>query len=144
MTVSMILKSKGADVISVGPDNPLSSVIDTLASRRIGAVLVLHGDGRVAGVLSERDVVRALARHGAGALAMPASDFMTSEVVSAGPQDSIGLVMEKMTHGRFRHLPIVEAGHLVGIISIGDVVKRRIDDAEHEAQALRDYVTQAG
>ncbi len=144
MSVSLILKSKGSDVISVKPDSVLSSVIETLSSRKIGAVLVLHGDGRVAGVLSERDVVRALAQHGAGALAMPASTFMTADVVSAGPHDSIGRVMEKMTHGRFRHLPIIEEGRLVGIISIGDVVKKRIDEAEHEAQALREYVTQAG
>ena len=144
MTVSLILKSKGADVISVKPDSALSSVVETLSSRKIGAVLVLNADGRVAGVLSERDVVRAVAQHGAGALAMPASAFMTADVVSAGPQDSIGRVMEKMTHGRFRHLPIIDDGRLVGIISIGDVVKKRIDDAEHEAQALREYVTQAG
>jgi CBS domain-containing protein len=144
MTVSAILKTKGADVISVNPSSPLSAVVETLASRRIGAVLVLHDDGRVAGVLSERDVVRALARHGSDALAMSASSFMTEDVISASPEDSIGRVMEKMTHGRFRHLPIVDQGHLVGIISIGDVVKMRIDEAEHEAQALRDYVTQAG
>ncbi len=144
MTVSLILKSKGADIISVRPDSALSSVVDILASRKIGAVLVLGIDGRVAGVLSERDVVLALAKHGAGALAMPAADFMTSEVVSAAPHDSIGRVMEKMTHGRFRHLPILDGDRLVGIISIGDVVKLRIDEAEHEAQALRDYVTQAG
>lgn len=144
MTVSLILKDKGSEIISVKPDNLLSLVIETLSSRKIGAVLVLHDDGGVAGVLSERDVVRALAQHGPGALAMPASAFMTSEVVSADPHDSIGRVMEKMTHGRFRHLPIIESGRLVGIISIGDVVKKRIDEAEHEAQALRDYVTQAG
>lgn len=144
MTVALILKSKGSDVISVKPDNALSSVIETLSSKRIGAVLVLHDDQRVAGVLSERDVVRALAKHGADALAMPASSFMTAEVVSARPSDSIGRVMEKMTHGRFRHLPILDDGHLVGIVSIGDVVKKRIDEAEHEAQALREYVTQAG
>lgn len=144
MIVSHILKSKGADVISVRPDNLLSAVVEILSSRRIGAVLVLHGDGRVAGVLSERDVVRAVAKHGAGALGMTVADFMTAEVVSATPGDSIGRVMEKMTHGRFRHLPILEDGRLVGIISIGDVVKMRIDEAEHEAQALREYVTQAG
>ena len=144
MTVALILKSKGSEVISVKPGDDLASVVETLSSRRIGAVLVMEGDGRVAGVLSERDVVRALAGHGAGALAMPASAFMTAEVVSARPEDAIGGVMEKMTQGRFRHLPILEDGRLVGIISIGDVVKRRIDDAEHEAQALREYVTQAG
>lgn len=144
MTVSLILKAKGADVVSVKPEQVLSSVIGTLSEKRIGAVLVLREDGYVIGVLSERDVVRALAKNGVEALSMPVSAFMTVEVVSAGPDDSIGLVMEKMTHGRFRHLPIIEGGRLVGIISIGDVVKKRIDEAEHEAQALRDYVTQAG
>ncbi len=144
MTVALILKSKGSGVISVNPGDSLASVVETLASRRIGAVLVMQGDGRVVGVLSERDVVRALAQHGAGALNMPATAFMTAEVVSARPGDAIERVMEKMTHGRFRHLPILDEGRLVGIISIGDVVKRRIDDAEHEAQALREYVTQAG
>ena len=144
MTVSLILKGKGAEVISVRPDSTLSAVVETLASRRIGAVLVLHEGGSVAGVLSERDVVRALAQHGPAALEMTASSVMTHEVVSADPHDSIERVMEKMTHGRFRHLPILDQGRLVGIISIGDVVKKRIDEAEHEAQALREYVTQAG
>ena len=144
MTVSSILKGKGAGVISVAPQDLLASVIDTLAAKRIGAVLVTDAAGNVAGVLSERDVVRALARHGAGALDMTASSFMTAEVVHATPNDTVEHVMETMTRGRFRHVPILENGRLVGIISIGDVVKRRIDDAEHEAQALRDYVTQAG
>lgn len=144
MTVSTILKFKGTDVYSVGPETPMAAVIETLASKRIGAVLVLGGAGSVAGVISERDIVRALASHGAEALSMPASTFMTAEVISAGPSDSIESVMETMTHGRFRHLPVLEDGRLVGIVSIGDVVKRRIDDAEHEAQAFRDYVTQAG
>lgn len=144
MTVALILKSKGSAIITVAPQDLLADVISILAAKRIGAVLVTDVAGGVAGVLSERDVVRALARHGAGALAMPAAAFMTAEVVSAGPRDTVEHVMETMTRGRFRHLPILEDGRLVGIVSIGDVVKRRIDDAEHEARALRDYVTQAG
>ena len=144
MTVSLILKRKGGDVVSVRPDAALASVVRTLAEKRIGAVLVTDAAGGVAGVLSERDVVRALAAHGPGALDMPVSAFMTAEVISATPSDTIEHVMETMTVGRFRHVPIIDGGRLVGIVSIGDVVKRRIDDAEHEAQALREYVTQAG
>lgn len=144
MTVSLILKDKGGTIITVAPQDRLAAVIDILATKRIGAVLVTDVVGGVAGVLSERDVVRALARHGAQALEMAVSDFMTAEVVHATPRDTVQYVMETMTRGRFRHVPILEDGRLVGIVSIGDVVKRRIDDAEHEAQALRDYVTQAG
>lgn len=143
MSISSILKSKGGNVISVKPDDTLATVIDTLTSNRIGAVLVMNGK-RVAGVLSERDIVRALAKHGASALDARAADAMTAEVVSARPADTVEHVMETMTVGRFRHLPIIENGELVGIISIGDVVKRRIDDAEHEAQALKEYVAGAG
>ena len=143
MTISSILKSKGGDVVSASPDDSLAAVVDTLHVNRIGAVLVMSGS-RVIGVLSERDVVRALAKHGAGALDMKASDAMTDDVVTAHPADTVEHVMETMTTGRFRHLPIVDDGHLVGIISIGDVVKRRIDDAEHEAQALKEYVAGAG
>ncbi len=144
MTVALILKNKGAEVISVRPEDRLSSVADTLANRRIGAVLVIDERGAVAGMLSERDIVRAIARHGAAALDIPAADVMTRSVIHAGPGDSIEHVMETMTTGRFRHLPILEEGRLVGIISIGDVVKRRIDDALHEAEALREYVAGAG
>lgn len=143
MTVSTILKSKGGDVVSVNPDDTLAKVVEILAKHRIGAVLIMSGQ-EVAGVLSERDVVRALAKHGAGALEVLASSVMTANVVSARPGDTIEHVMEKMTQGRFRHLPIVHEGKLVGIISIGDVVKRRIDDAEHEARALKEYVAGAG
>lgn len=143
MTVSTILKSKGGGVISVNPDDSLAKVVETLASYKIGAVLVMEGN-QVQGVLSERDIVRALAKHGAETLSIKAATVMTSNVISARPGDTVEHVMETMTRGRFRHLPILEDGHLVGIISIGDVVKRRIDDAEHEAQALRDYVTSSG
>lgn len=143
MSVATILKSKGSTVVSVNPDDTLASVVDVLSKRRIGAVLVLSNDA-VAGVLSERDVVRALARHGAECLARPASEYMTSDVVHAAPTDTVEVLMEKMTVGRFRHVPILEGGRLIGIISIGDVVKRRIDDAVHEAEALREYVSSAG
>jgi CBS domain-containing protein len=144
MTVSTILKTKGNDVVSVGPEDLLSSVVDTLASRRIGAVLVLDSAGAVAGIMSERDIVRALSQDGPRALDKPVRQFMTADVVHAAPSDSIASVMEKMTLGRFRHLPILDGGRVAGIISIGDVVKRRIDDALHEAEALREYVASAG
>ena len=144
MTVAVILKTKGSDVVSVAPGDTLASVVDTLAKRRIGAVLVLEPSGMVAGMLSERDVVRALSQHGADALGMSVKSFMTAEVVHASPAESIEMVMEKMTIGRFRHLPILDHGRVAGIISIGDVVKRRIDDAVHEADALREYVASAG
>lgn len=143
MNVSMILKGKGGDVVSVKPDDNLAFVVSTLAKHRIGAVLVMEGH-EVAGVLSERDVIKALATHGTDALSRPASAAMTAAVVSAKPSDTVEFVMETMTRQRFRHLPIMEDGRLVGIVSIGDVVKRRIDDAEHETQALREYVAGAG
>lgn len=144
MTVAQILKVKGTDVVTVQPDDTLAKAVDVLASRRIGAVLVLHPTGAVAGVLSERDVVRTIAHHGADALQQKVSAVMTSEVVHTTPRETIEHIMEKMTHGRFRHLPVLDDGRLIGIVSIGDVVKRRIDDAVHEAEVLRDYVASAG
>ncbi len=143
MSVAAILKSKGGSVISVQPDETLASVVEILSARKIGAVLVVAGDA-VAGVLSERDVVHALACHGADCLTRPVSAYMTADVVHASPADSVEALMETMTNGRFRHVPILEQGRLIGIISIGDVVKRRIDDAVHEAEALREYVSSAG
>ena len=144
MTVAMILKSKGSDVISVTPDDDIASAIQLLASKRIGAVLVLDVGKRLAGILSERDIVRAMASHGADALAHKVGSVMTSSVTHTNPRETIAHIMEKMTQGRFRHLPVLDDGVLVGIVSIGDVVKRRIDDAVHEAEALKEYVASAG
>jgi CBS domain-containing protein len=143
VAVSAILKTKGTNVYSVDTGATLADVVGILSERRIGAVLVMADDA-VAGVLSERDVVRALARDGSDCLGQPVSSYMTTAVVYGSPSDSVEALMETMTNGRFRHVPIIDSGKLMGIISIGDVVKRRIDDAVHEAEALREYVSGAG
>lgn len=140
MTVASILKSKGMEVETVQPGTRLRDAAKLLSERRIGAAVVLGPGRRVMGVLSERDIVMALAQSGSVALEAPVNDFMAVNVKTCRPADSIAHVMEVMTNGRFRHLPVMDAGALVGIISIGDVVKRRIDDAEHEADALKRYI----
>ena len=111
-----------------------------LADNKIGAVVVTGAGGRIEGILSERDIVRAVARKGADALSAPISAIMTSKVKTCGQSHSINQVMELMTNGRFRHLPVEEDGKLVGIISIGDVVRRRIEDVEREAEEIKAYI----
>lgn len=140
MTVESILKHKGGDVITVGPDDSLEVTASLLHSRRIGAVIVKSADGQVVGVLSERDIVRGIAQGGAACLARPVRDFMTGKVVSCRLADTVIEVMGLMTDRRIRHLPVIEEGRLVGMISIGDVVKRRIDEALLEADELRRYI----
>ncbi len=143
MSVKAILEEKGRDVVTMGPDETLSEAIGTLAKRRIGAVVVLKADGRIAGILSERDVVRAIGEGGSDALARPVSSIMTPKVQVCREENTVHDVMEIMTRGRFRHLPVEREGRLVGIISIGDVVKRRIEDAEREAEEIRTYIATA-
>ena len=143
MLVAGILKSKGYDVVSVGPDESISHVLDVLAEHRIGALLVLDTNERLLGILSERDIVRALARHKAQTLEMKASDLMTRDVRTATPTMSVSTAMEAMTAGRFRHMPVYDRGALVGMISIGDVVKMRISETEHEVDSLKAYVAGA-
>jgi len=140
MTVASILKAKGSNVVSIQPGQRMLDASHVLHQHRIGAALVLGTGNRVLGVLSERDIVRALAEIGAGALETTVDQFMTTNVRTCRPSDSIEWVMEVMTKSRFRHMPVVEDGQLLGIISIGDVVKRRIDDTEHEAEALKRYI----
>lgn len=140
MTVASILKSKGTEVVWVQPGARLREAAKLLCERRIGAAVVLGPGRRVLGILSERDIVKAVAQAGSAALEAPVNDFMTQGVQTCRPSDSIERVMEVMTNGRFRHLPVMEGGELRGIISIGDVVKRRIDDAQHEADALKRYI----
>ncbi len=111
-----------------------------LVTRRIGSVLVLDANGKIAGIISERDVVRALSKQGAAAMSLRVAEAMTSDVVFCDPDDSIDQVMETMTSGRFRHLPVVRRGELYGLVSIGDVVKARLEDARHEAEALKAYI----
>lgn len=143
MTVAAILRDKGSDIISASPDASLLDVSNILGEKRIGAVMVLDESGDVAGIISERDVVRAISREGANALGQPVSVFMTREVVSCTGEDTIQVVMEKMTAGRFRHVPVIERGKLVGLISIGDVVKERIAQAEADAEQMRSYISMA-
>lgn len=142
MTVRSILDTKGHQVTSVPPDVKLCDVVKLLGEHRIGAVLVLAG-GHMEGILSERDIVRALGERGAGVLDEPVSVVMTRKVVSCRQSDTVSSVMETMTNGKFRHLPVLEDGKVVGLISIGDIVKRRVEDYEAEQTALRDYIKTA-
>ena len=122
---------------------PLMEIATLLGSHRIGCIVVVDEEGKVAGIVSERDIVRAFARHGARALQLPLNDVMTRKVVSCGPKDTIANLMELMTTGKFRHLPVVDDDRLTGIVSIGDVVKSRLAELEYEQTALRDYIQTA-
>jgi CBS domain-containing protein len=143
MIVNHILSLKGRDVITISPDCTLSEAAKILSERRIGALLVRDGGHPVSGIVSERDIVRAVADRGAQALDEPVSRFMTSKVVTCTGETSINNLMELMTQQKFRHVPVVEGGSLVGIISIGDVVKVRVEEIEAEAQAIREYIATA-
>ncbi|GAB5511060.1 MAG: CBS domain-containing protein [Hyphomicrobiales bacterium] len=141
MQVKSILAVKGNDVATAAPDTPLMNVIEQLSERNIGAIVVTDGQRKVVGIISERDVVRAMARNGASVVDQLVSSFMTSDVITCSEDDSTHDLMTKMTTGRFRHLPVVADGKLEGIISIGDVVKARINEVQREAEALRDYIS---
>ncbi|SLN68757.1 CBS domain-containing protein [Oceanibacterium hippocampi] len=140
MKVLDILNRKGGDVLSIGPDESLAAAAAILAERKIGALLVMKAE-RIAGVLSERDIVRAVAGAGAPCLEHKVSEHMTVDVITCAPEDSIDAVMSQMTASRIRHLPVLDGARLAGMISIGDVVKNRIDEIENEARALREYIT---
>ena len=142
MTVRSILDTKGHNILSVEPDEKLSAAVKILGERKIGAVLVMS-QGKVDGILSERDIVRVLAERGARVLDEPVSSVMTRKVVSCRQADTVGGIMEMMTIGKFRHLPVIEDGRVVGLISIGDVVKWRVQEYEREQEALRDYIKTA-
>lgn len=144
MTVAVILKHKGSQVETLRPGTTLQQTVAMLSAKRIGAAIVLGGQGEVAGVVSERDIVNALAQHGSAAMSLPIDKFMTRDVVTCKMTDTANDLMEMMTRGRFRHVPVVEGGKLVGIVSIGDVVKRRMEDSDLERHAMREYITQAG
>ena len=139
MLVAEILKSKGGDVFSVAPDITLSDACAELDSRRVGALIVCDGD-RVVGVISERDVVKAVAADGPAGLARPVSAYMTRDVVFAEPGETVAILMGRMTDRRIRHLPVLKDNRLSGVISIGDVVKCQIAEATHEAESLRTYI----
>jgi len=141
MSVSMILAQKGNDVFTVTSQSTLSTAIDLLAKQKIGAVVVLNTNNEVCGILSERDIVREISNVGASALDNEVSQCMTAKVVSCDRHETIDGVMEKMTAGRFRHLPVLEDGKLAGLISIGDVVKVKIEQAEHDTQEMKRYIS---
>ena len=140
MFVSDILSHKGGLVFTVTPGTTVTQISQQLTTRRIGSVLVVDRLDQVAGIVSERDLVQAIAGHGRGALEMQASQVMTRDVVTCDPDDSIDHVMELMTRGRFRHLPVVRRGELLGLVSIGDVVKARLEETRNETEALRAYI----
>lgn len=140
MTVARILAKKGRDVATTQPHRTLKEVANVLALRNIGAVVVADVLGKVLGILSERDIVRAIGTRGVAALDDAASMHMTSKVITAVEEDTVLATVEKMNAGHFRHLPVIKAGELAGIISIGDVVKFRLEEMEHEQSAMREYI----
>jgi CBS domain-containing protein len=135
MHVKNILSAKGGQVLSIEPTATLETAVRTLAEHKIGALLVLGPDRRIVGILSERDIVRVLAEQGASVL--------TRKVFTCSPSETIGVIMERMTAGKFRHVPVIEQDQVVGVVSIGDVVKYRLLEMEHESTALRDYIQSA-
>jgi CBS domain-containing protein len=143
MNVEHILSEKGREVVTIAPDMTLADAARTLVQRRIGAVVVSDPGQPVLGILSERDIVRALAATGAAALEEPVSLYMTAKVVTCTTRSPINDLMETMTTGKFRHVPIVENGRLMGIVSIGDIVKFRVAEIERESDALREYIATA-
>jgi len=140
MSVESILRTKGTGVVTIRSSETLESVARMLAEKKIGAVVVSEDGVVVGGIISERDIVRAVADGGGAALQQPVSSVMTADVITCDRADTVESVMQKMTSGRFRHVPVVADGALLGIISIGDVVKRRMEDVEDEAEHLRGFI----
>ncbi len=140
MTVACILKHKGADVAHVSPTDSVAEIAALLVARRIGAVLVLDTARQLLGIVSERDIVRTIASHGAATIEMTAAQLMTVTLVTVTPSTTVAEAMALMTASRVRHLPVLDNGRLAGLVSIGDVVKTRLDQQAHEVDALRAYV----
>ena len=143
MTVKAILSVKGSEVVSIEPTASLASAANLLAQRRIGSLVVLGAAGRLAGILSERDIVRAVGEGGAAAMEWPVAQIMTRTAVTCTPDEPVESLMERMTSGKFRHMPVLDKNRLVGIVSIGDVVKDRVQAMERETEAMRDYIQSA-
>jgi len=144
MAVAHILKQKGSAVFTVKPGDTVQSVVDALSAHRIGAVVVVNDKGGIAGIVSERDIVRAMAGKGAAVVSKTAADIMTAKVRTCSPADTEADLMSLMTQHRIRHLPVVASGKLAGMISIGDVVKYRMESMEREAEDLKTYIASAG
>ena len=144
MAVAHILRQKGTSVVTVEPGDSVQTIVDMLARHRIGAVVVVDGHGGIAGIVSERDVVRAMVGDAASVVSKTAGDIMTAKVRTCSPTDSEAELMQMMTEGRIRHLPVVANGRVAGMISIGDVVKLRIETMEAEADQMKTYIASAG
>jgi CBS domain-containing protein len=147
MDVKSILAAKkanlGGDIVCIEPTANLTAAAQLLAAHRIGAVLIRGAGGRLTGILSERDIVRAISEHGVGALTLSVSQVMTRNVTTCAEDDTCASIMERMTAGKFRHMPVVAKGELIGLVSIGDVVKQRVGEIEQESEAMRDYIRSA-
>jgi len=144
MAVAHILRQKGTSVFTVEPGDSVQTIVDMLARHRIGAVVVVNPSGGIAGIVSERDVVRAMVGNAAAVVNKTASDIMTSKVRTCTPNDSEAELMQMMTDGRIRHLPVIANGRVAGMVSIGDVVKLRIESMEAEADQMKTYIASAG
>jgi CBS domain-containing protein len=149
MNVKAILAAKvrnlggDTDIVCIEPTADLAAAAKLLSKHRIGAVVIRGAGEHLAGILSERDIVRALSEHGANALALPVGQVMTRNVATCGEDDTVATIMERMTAGKFRHMPVIVKGKLAGLISIGDVVKQRVEEIESESEAMRDYIRTA-
>jgi CBS domain-containing protein len=141
MTVAAVLRQKGRAVVSVSPEASVAAVAEIIASQRIGAVVVVNTEQQLLGIVSERDVVKALSAHGTEVLKLKASDLMTRDVITATPETTVTQALELMDQGYFRHLPVLEGGKLAGILSIRDLVKHRMSLQEHEVESMKAYVT---
>jgi CBS domain-containing protein len=140
MILEQILREKGGQVYSVAEGATLKEAAELLDARKVGAMVILNEGGAVIGVISERDIVRAVARGGVAGLKQPVSESMSRQVVTARPRETIEAAMDRMTDRRIRHLPVVEGGRLLGVVSIGDLVKWRIAEATAEVDAIRSYI----
>jgi CBS domain-containing protein len=144
MIIGAILARKGTEVVSVGPDETVNAVARILTQRGIGAALVRDAAGRILGIISERDIVRGIAERGQETCLLPAERLMTRDLVTVTPRTLVTEALAMVTRHRVRHLPVLEEERLAGLVSIGDLVKARIEEAEYEAEALKAYVTSAG
>jgi CBS domain-containing protein len=140
MKIKSILSEKGSEVLTIGSDATVNEAVTMLAKHRIGALIISDGGGTIKGILSERDIIRHLAEDGTGILKHKIADVMTVNVKVCSEEHTVNDAMEIMTRGRFRHLPVEKAGKLIGVISIGDVVKRKIEETEREAEEIRTYI----
>ena len=143
MNVETILRTKGQAVATIRPDETVGAAVEALITQNIGALVISEDGERVDGIISERDIVHALARHGTGLLAVRVAEVMTRPVVTCDPTKSVDELMAEMTNRRIRHFPVVRDGRLCGIVSIGDVVKNRLDEIEYEAHSLRSFIAGA-